>query len=90
MCKFYAPCNQGLTVSSSDVVSRFKRDKSVVLKDLGDGRYQTESPDGYIFYLVDKNKTNGNTVYHNPIKPPFYTKLLHLSLVSPPLTSNYR
>lgn len=60
MCKFYAPCNQGLTVSSSDVVKRFKCDKSVVLKDLGDGRYQTESPDGYIFYLVDKNKTNGN------------------------------
>ncbi|CAB4011698.1 Hypothetical predicted protein [Paramuricea clavata] len=47
---------QGVTVSSSEAIKRFKNDNSSVLQDLGNGKYKTQSPDGYIFYLVEKDK----------------------------------
>ena len=33
-----------------------------MLQDLGNGKYKTHSPDGYIFYLIDKDKAKGRAI----------------------------
>lgn len=47
---------QGLTISSSQAVKKFQNAENVILKDLGGGTYTTESPDGYKFRLIDKDR----------------------------------
>ena len=46
----------GLTVSSSEAIKKIKNDESSVLEEMDNGKYKTHSPDGYVFYLVDKEK----------------------------------
>ena len=48
-----------MTVSSSEAIKRFKNDESSVLEEIENGKYKTHSPDGYAFYLVDKDKKKG-------------------------------
>ena len=60
---FYTTFGQGLTISSSEVIKRFKNADNSILEDNGVGRYTTQSPDGYMFCLIDKEKDGGILVY---------------------------
>ena len=47
-------------MASSQATKRFKSMQNSVLKDMGGGRYTTESPDGYKFHLIDQDREGGN------------------------------
>ena len=54
------------------------------MEEIGDGKYKTKSPDGYIFYLIDKEKQQGISSIQCQTCAILY-KLRNLTIISDPV-----